>query len=203
MIHYVISSFWIHIQKGKLLGCWLQAHDIINKLNLDVILHYHLGYMDILRLNISPNYLSWLRKNVFAMIWQLGPLTFFVTFTNVESKWVLLIKWSYDLNSKKNKINIPFDKLEPKHVTNLIQCDSITCARYYDHCMRSFCTLCMKDNFILGHLLNFSLLLNFKVMEINMNMDFYRFEMHQFMVWIQTIQLKTLWINIYNVIITN
>jgi len=61
----------------------------------------------------------------------------------------------------------------------------------------------MKDNFILGHLLKFSLLLNFKVMEINMNMDFYRFEMHQFMVWIQTIQLKTLWINIYNVIITN
>jgi len=37
LIHYVISSSWIHIQKGKLLGCQLQAHDVINKLNLDVI----------------------------------------------------------------------------------------------------------------------------------------------------------------------
>ncbi len=137
------------------------------------------------------------------MIWQLGPPTFFVTFTSVESKWVLLLKCLYDLNSKKLRFNIPFDKLEPKHVIDLIHCDPITCAQYYDHCMRSFCTLCMKDNSIFGHLLKFSLLLNFKVMEINMNMDLYRFEMHQFMVWIQTIQLKTLWINLYNVIITN
>jgi len=31
-------------------------------------------------------------------------------------------------NSKKLKSNIPFDKLKPKHVTNIIQCDPITCA---------------------------------------------------------------------------
>jgi hypothetical protein len=54
----------------------------------------------------------------------------------------------------------------------------------------------MKDNSIFEHLLKFSLLQNFKVTEININMDFYKFEMHQFMVWIQTIQLKILWINI-------
>ncbi len=58
LIHYVNSSSWIHIQKGKLLGHQLQAHDVINKLNLDVILHFDLGYMDLLGLHISPNYLS-------------------------------------------------------------------------------------------------------------------------------------------------
>jgi hypothetical protein len=34
-------------------------------------------------------------------------------------------------------------------------------------------------------------------MEINMTMDFYGLQMHQLMVYIQTMQLKTLWINIY------
>jgi hypothetical protein len=35
------------------------------------------------------------------MIQQLGPPTFFVTFTSVESKWIPLLKCLYDLNSKK------------------------------------------------------------------------------------------------------
>jgi hypothetical protein len=54
------------------------------------------------------------------MIRQLGPPTFFVTFNSVESKWLLLLKCLYDLNSKKIGLNIPFDKLEPKHVANFI-----------------------------------------------------------------------------------
>jgi hypothetical protein len=51
--------------------------------------------------------------------------------------------------------NIPFDKLKPKHVVDPIRCDPIPRALYYDHCMRSFCTLCMKDNSIFWHLLGF------------------------------------------------
>ncbi len=150
LIHSIISSSWVHIHKGKLLGCQLQACDVINKPNLDVILHFDLGHMVFSRLCTSFNYLSWLRKDVFAMIWQLGPPTFFVTFTNAESKWLPLLKCLYDLNSKKLGLNIPFDKLEPKHVANLIQCDPITCAWYYDHCMKSFHTLWMKGIPFLG-----------------------------------------------------
>jgi hypothetical protein len=62
------------------------------------------------------------------MIQQLGPPTFFVTFTNVESKWLSLLKCLYNLNNYKLGLNIPFDKLEPKHVVDLIQCDPIICA---------------------------------------------------------------------------
>jgi len=154
LIHSIISS-WVCIHKGKLLGHQLQACDVINKPNLDVILHFNLGYMDLSKLRTSPNYLSWLKKDVFAMIWQLGPPKKFITFTIAKSKWLPLLKCLYNLNSKKLGLNIPFDKLKPKHFTNIIQCDPITCAWYYDHCMRSFHTLCMKDNSIFGHLLGF------------------------------------------------
>jgi hypothetical protein len=61
----------------------------------------------------------------------------------------------------------------------------------------------MKDNSIFGHLLDFVLLHNFKVMEVNMTMGFYGLQMHQFMVWIQRMQLKILWTNIYHVIMIN
>ncbi len=54
----------------------------------------------------------------------------------------------YDLNNYKLGLNIPFDKLEPKHVVDFIQCDPIICAWYYDHHMKLFCTLCMKDSSI-------------------------------------------------------
>jgi hypothetical protein len=146
------------IHKGKLLGRQLQACDFINKLNLNVILNSDLRCMDLSRLCISPYYLS---QKIFVMIQQLGRPTFFVTFfTSVESKWLLLLKCLYDLNSKKLGFNIPFDKLEPKHVVDLIRC--VTCAQYYDHHMKFFCTLCMKDNSIFGHLLDFFFVTKFQ-----------------------------------------
>jgi len=67
-----------------------------------------------------------------------------VAFTNAESKWFPLLRCLYDLNSKKLGLNIIFDNLKPKHVANLIRFDPITCARYYDHHMKSSRTLCMK-----------------------------------------------------------
>jgi hypothetical protein len=70
--------------------------------NLDVILHFDLGYMDLLGLLISLDYLSQLQKNVFVMIQQLGPPTFFVTITSAESKWFFLLKCLYDVNNKKS-----------------------------------------------------------------------------------------------------
>jgi hypothetical protein len=78
---------------------------------------------------------------------------------------------------------VPFDKLEMKHIIGLIQYDPVTCAYYYDHWMKCFQKLCMKDDMIFGHLLDFSLLPNFKTMEMNMIMDFYGLQMPQHIIW--------------------
>jgi hypothetical protein len=58
LIHSIISSSWVCIHEGKLLGCQLQARDVINKPNLDVILHSDLGYIDFSRLCTLDDYLS-------------------------------------------------------------------------------------------------------------------------------------------------
>jgi len=67
------------------------------------------------------------------MIGQLGPQTFFVTFSSAKNKWPPLLQCLYDFNSKKLGFNMPFDKLEIKHIVNLIQSNYITCVHYYDH----------------------------------------------------------------------
>jgi hypothetical protein len=88
------------------------------------------------------------KKHFLVMIRQLCPQTVFVIFTSVESKWFFKIKCLYDLNIKKLGFNIPFDKLKPKHVADLIWWDPITNAWNYDHCMKCFCTLCIEDSSI-------------------------------------------------------
>jgi hypothetical protein len=62
LIHYVISSSWVCICKRKLFGHQLQARDVINKPDLDLILHFDLGYMDFSRLRTSLDYLNQLKK---------------------------------------------------------------------------------------------------------------------------------------------
>jgi hypothetical protein len=111
--------------------------------------------MDLSQIRTSFDYLSQLKKGVFAIICQLGPLTFFVTFTSAKSKWFPLLQCLYDFNSKKLRFDMPFDKLETKHIANLIQFNPITSAHYYDHHMKCFQKLCMKNDMIFGPFLDF------------------------------------------------
>jgi hypothetical protein len=67
------------------------------------------------------------------MIGQLGSPTFFVTFNSAKNEWLPLLQCLYDFNSKKLGFNMPFDKLEMKHIVDLIQSNHITCVHYYDH----------------------------------------------------------------------
>jgi hypothetical protein len=71
-------------------------------------------------MHTSLDYLRRLKKYVFPMICQLGPLTIFVTFTSAKSKWPHLLQCLYDFNSKKLGFDAPFDKLEMKHIVDLI-----------------------------------------------------------------------------------
>jgi hypothetical protein len=71
----------VHIQKGELCGRSLKVYQVWDKPNLNDIFKSYLGYHDLEGLHNSPNYLERLRKILFAMIQQLGPPMFFVTFT--------------------------------------------------------------------------------------------------------------------------
>lgn len=82
LIAQVFSCIWIRIRKGKLKGRTLKARDVKYKPNLEKILQSDIGYTDLKKIRNSPDYLQHLKKNVVAI--QLGPPTFFLTFTSAE-----------------------------------------------------------------------------------------------------------------------
>jgi hypothetical protein len=111
----------------------LKASQVRDQPNLYQIFKSYIGYRDLQALRTLPNYLEGLRKNLFAMIKQLGPPTFFVTLTSAENLWEPLIKALHSLHSKRLNMPDNFEDLQPTHIAELICTNPITCARYYDH----------------------------------------------------------------------
>jgi hypothetical protein len=87
LIHFVLSSAWIRIRKTILKDQKPRAAQVRNTKDLENILKSDMGYRELIKIRTSPDYLDRLRKNVFAMIRQLGPPTFFVTFTTGINNW--------------------------------------------------------------------------------------------------------------------
>lgn len=101
--------------------------NVINKPNLDKILNSELGCREFKSIHTSPYYLHHLKKNVFAIIHQLGPLTFFVTFTCAKSKWINLVETFHELKYSHN-ISCPNIQHEDKNIYELVRGDPLTCA---------------------------------------------------------------------------
>ena len=91
----------------------------------------HIGFSNLERLRTSSDYIQGLRKNLFAMIRQLRPPTFFITLTSAERLWTPLLKALYELNA--NALKLPdFSSLEGTHIVELIRSDPMTCVLYYN-----------------------------------------------------------------------
>jgi len=112
----IIGFGWICLHKRKLNGRSLKASEVRNKPNLDKIFKTYLGYHDLKMLCTSPNYLENLRKVLFTMRRQIGPPTFFVTFTFAKRLWDTLIKALHTLHAKK--LNLP-NKIEDLQSINI------------------------------------------------------------------------------------
>ena len=66
------------------------------------------------------------------MIRQLGPPTFFITFTSVEHRWSPLVTTLSKLyNNRKNRKHI--ETIEECDIDYLVRKDPVTCTLYYRH----------------------------------------------------------------------
>ncbi len=78
--------------KKELLYWTFTTNIVSNNVNLDKILKSNLGYKELGNTWISLDYLYRVQKNPFAMIWQLGPPNFFVTFTTCMKNWPIFVE---------------------------------------------------------------------------------------------------------------
>ena len=62
------------------------------------------------------------------MIQQLGPPTFFLTFSVAEPQWKELVECLIKLHGAKQT-----QVASPKHEREFLRADEVTCTRYYVH----------------------------------------------------------------------
>ncbi len=137
-------------------GHKLQVKDVKQKPNLERILKSDIGYVDFKRIRISPDYIHQLKKNVFAMICQLGPPTFFVTFTSVEQNWDPLLSALEQLhNAHQSKIEQQQEYETKGDKFNLIKKDPATCARYYRHRIDAMKKLILTEEWFFGNVVDY------------------------------------------------
>jgi exonuclease III len=161
LIEKVLSCIWIRIRKGQLRGRTLLARDVKYKPNLEKILKSDIGYVDFKNIRISPDYLHQIQKNIFAMIRQLGPPTFFVTFTSAEHQWTPLVSTLIELYTNRGKQKCT-QTLEDIDIDYLIRKDPVTCTRYYRHRINALKHLICHDETFFGKVVDYYFVTEFQ-----------------------------------------
>jgi hypothetical protein len=78
------------------------AKDVLNPSTVDEIVKQDEGYFILRTLRNSPAYLEKRKKDVFAMIRQLGLPTWFGSFSSANTKWIYLLRILGKLNDGKD-----------------------------------------------------------------------------------------------------
>ena len=137
------------------------AKDVKYKVNLEKILKSDIGYIDFKNIHNSPHYLQQNKKNIFAMIRQLGSPTFFITFKSEEHCWDPLVAVIYDLHRNKERKK-QTDTLENNDIDYLIRKDPVTCTRYYRHRINSLRQLICHDETFFGKISDYFFVTEFQ-----------------------------------------
>lgn len=145
-------SFCLRQTKGKpnvTVGQLLDPNTISNLINHDN------GYKVFSTDRGLPSFWEGKKKEVFAMLRQLGPPTFFLTLSSAETRWpelLVLLKKVVDHAdiSEDEALQLPF--LEK---CRLIQQNLVTCSRYFDYRFRQLLNLIKNSDIVFGSSENF------------------------------------------------
>ena len=81
----------------------------------------------------SPPYFEKAKKDLFAMIRQLGPATLLCSFSSAETQWLHLLRILGQLVDHKKYTYEEISRFDWDDRCHLIQSDPVTCARHFDY----------------------------------------------------------------------
>ena len=126
------------VRKCKTKGATFTAGDILSPGFVEKLTMQNDGYRVLRTLRGSPPYWEASKRDVFAMIRQLGIPTWFCSFSAAETKWVALLRSLAMLVQGKELSTEQIDNLTWSDKCLLIKSDPVTCARYFDHRVQNF-----------------------------------------------------------------
>ena len=152
-IHQQVS-FALHRNQSK--GKKITAKTLLNKDTREKIVKYDDGYRIFKNIRSSPPYFEHKRKDLMAMICQLGIPTLFISLSAADTKWLELLQSIYKLTNKENITHEQLEKMPWNEKCNLISKDPGTCALYFNHRVKKFIKHILKSPYSpFGKLLNF------------------------------------------------
>jgi len=93
------------------------------------------------------------KKEIFAMIRQIGPAAIFLTLSSAETRWLellVILKYTVDkqIITESEAASLPYHER-----TRLLNADPVTAAKYFEHKLKCvFKLLTRKKNVFLGNI---------------------------------------------------
>jgi hypothetical protein len=128
----VISrTAWLRLRKTKKDGCSLTASMLLDQASRAHIVKTNIGFTDFKCLRGSLHYHEAAKKDVFAMLRQLGSPIFFITNSMADTRWPELLQalvWqAQNVNMTRDEVmSLPWEER-----ARLVKNDPVTCVRYY------------------------------------------------------------------------
>ena len=133
----LLGKSQIALRKCKGSNSSLTAGQLKQQGSLERLIHHDEGYKFLRALRGSPPYFEKAKKDLFAMIRQLGPATLLCSFSSAETKWIHLLKILGKLVDQRNYTDEQQENLNWEEKCRLIQSDPVTCARHFDYLVSS------------------------------------------------------------------
>ena len=137
-IKRIQDSACISLRKCKTKGKKYTAGDLKSENYLNKLVHLDEGFRVLKNLRGSPPYFEKCKRDLFAMIRQLGKPTWFCSFSAAETRWTHLLKTLGKIVEKKEYSDDEIKQMTWEEKSNLIQKDPVTCARNFDHMVQLF-----------------------------------------------------------------
>ena len=134
----ILGKSQIALRKCKGNKRALTAGQLKQQGTLERLVHLDEGYKFLRALRGSPPYFEKAKKDIFAMIRQLGPATLFCSFSSAETQWTHLLRILGKLVDKKEYSDKELENLNWEEKCRLIQGDPVTCARHFDYQFNQF-----------------------------------------------------------------
>ena len=112
---------------------------------IERLIHLDEGFQFLRALRGSPPYFEKAKKDLFAMIRQLGPSSIFCSFSSAETQWIHFLRILGQVVDHKDYTTSELENMTWDEQCRLIQSDPVTCARHFDYQISQFLT-----NFLFG-----------------------------------------------------
>ena len=137
-IRQIQGSASLSLRKCKTKGKTYTAGDLKSECSVNKLINLDEGFRVLRNLRDSPPYFEKCKKDLFAMIRQLGKPTWFCSFSAAETQWIHLIKILGRLIDNGDYTDDEVKQMRWQKKSELIQKDPVTCARNFEHMVQLF-----------------------------------------------------------------